>query len=127
MTTEQRPVASVLVVDDDPDIVEFMTDVLTAAGCIVRSARDGEQALQEADTFCPDAVFLDVVIPEQDGWLVCSKLKTTPNSPAIVLITGHADHKTDRFASFVDADEVLKKPFYKEDVLRVLNNLMEHR
>ncbi len=89
MTTEQRPVASVLVVDDNPDIVEFMAEVLTAAGRVVRSARDGEQALQEADTFCPDVVFLDFVIPEQDGWLVCSKLTTTPNSPAIVLITGY--------------------------------------
>jgi DNA-binding response OmpR family regulator len=127
MTTEQRPVTSVLVVDDDPYIVEFMTEVLTAAGCEVRSAHDGEQALQEADTFCPDVVFLDIVIPEQDGWLVCSKLKTTPNSPAIVLITGHPDHKTDRFASFVDADELMKKPFCKEDVLRVLYKLMEHR
>lgn len=125
MTAEQRPLASVLVVDDNPDIVEFMTQVLAAAGCEVRSARDGEQALQEADAFSADVVFLDIVIPEQDGWLVCSKLKSSPKSPAIVLMTGHPDHKTDRFASFVDADEVLKKPFCQEDVLRVLKKLLD--
>ncbi len=112
---------SVLVVDDDPDVVEFMTHVLRSAGCDVRSAADGDQALQQAEANSLDVVFLDINIPEQDGWLVCSKLKMPLDGPRIVLITGRTDNDTDRFAGFVHADELLKKPFSEEDVLQVLN------
>ena len=72
----------------------------------------------------PDLVFLDICIPEQDGWLVCSKLKLRPNAPTIVLMTGSTENKTDRFADFVHADVVLRKPFSEEDVLNVLDALV---
>jgi len=119
MYNEQRLVS--LVVDDDPNILEFIEDVLSSASCDVRTAKDGEHALQQANACRPDLVFLDICIPEQDGWLVCSKLKLQSNAPRVVLMTGYADDETADFANFVDADEVLKKPFSEEDVLRVLN------
>jgi DNA-binding response OmpR family regulator len=120
MFNEQR--VSALVVDDDPDIVEFMTHVLRAANCDVCSASDGEQALQQADENDPDVVFLDINIPEQDGWLVCSKLKMRLDGPRIVLMTGRSENDTDRFAHFVHADDVLKKPFSEADVLRIVRD-----
>ena len=114
---------SALVVDDDSDIVAFMTQVLISAKCEVCSAIDGEQALDRADANNPDIVFLDINIPEQDGWLVCSKLKMRMDGPRIVLMTGRTENDTDRFAEFVHADDVLKKPFSDRDVLRVLNDM----
>ena len=119
MYPEQR--LSALVVDDDPDILEFMTHVLQSMGCGVCTAVDGEQALEQAEANHPDVVFLDINIPEQDGWLVCSKLKMPLDGPRIILITGRTDDDTDRFAEFVHADDVLKKPFSEADVLRVVN------
>ena len=114
------PKLSVLVVDDDPDVIEFMTHVLRSAGCDVCFALDGDEALRQAEANEPDVVFLDINIPEQDGWLVCSKLKVPLQGPAIVLITGRTENDTDRFASFVHADDILRKPFSDEDVLRVM-------
>ena len=114
---------STLVVDDDPDVVEFMTHVLRSAGCDVCSAGDGDEALQQAEAHDPDVIFLDINIPEQDGWLVCSKLKMPLKGPSIVLITGRTERDTDRFASFVQADDVLRKPFSDEDVLRVMKEM----
>ena len=114
---------SALVVDDDPDIVEFVTHVLRSANCDVCSAFDGEQALEQAEADDPDVVFLDINIPEQDGWLVCSKLKMPLDGPRITLMTGRTESNTDRFADFVHADGVLKKPFSEKDVLRVLNDM----
>ena len=73
MLSDQR--LCTLVVDDDPDVVDFMTHLLQSANCNVRSAANGDQALQEVESLCPDIVFLDIDIPEQDGWLVCFKLK----------------------------------------------------
>ena len=90
MFPEQR--LSTLVVDDDSDVVEFMTHVLTSANCDVCSAVDGEQALEQAEANDLDVVFLDINIPEQDGWLVCSKLKMAVKSPTIVLITGRTEN-----------------------------------
>lgn len=112
---------SALVVDDDSDIVEFVTHVLRSANCHVSAAADGEQALAQADANSPDVVFLDINIPEQDGWLVCSKLKMRSEGPRIVLMTGRSENDTDRFAEFVHADDVLKKPFSEDDVLRFLS------
>jgi two-component system OmpR family response regulator len=121
MFREQR--LSTLVVDDDPDIVEFMTHILRSADCDVCSAADGDQALQQAEACCPDVVFLDINIPEQDGWLVCSKLKIPVKGPVIVLITGRTENDTDHFADFVHADEILHKPFSEEDVLEVVRSV----
>ena len=121
MLSDQR--LSTLVVDDDPDVVEFMTNFLRSANCNVRSATNGDQALQEADSFCPDIVFLDIDIPEQDGWLVCFKLKMRGKAPPIVLITGRTEENTDRFADLVHADGVLLKPFSGDDVQRVMEEM----
>ena len=109
---------SALVVDDDPDVVDFMSHVLRSAGCEVCVARDGDEALQQAEANDPDIVFLDINIPEQDGWLVCRKLKLPDAAPRIALITGRVEDDTDRFAAFVHADDVLRKPFSEDDVLR---------
>jgi len=121
MLSDQR--LSTLVVDDDPDVVGFMTHFLQSANHEVRSAVNGDQALQEAESFCPDIVFLDIDIPEQDGWLVCFKLKMREKAPPIVLITGRTDENTDRFAEFVHADGVLRKPFTSDDVLSVIEEM----
>ena len=121
MFREQR--LCTLVVDDDPDIVEFMTHILRAADCDVFSAEDGDQALQQAEVCCPDVVFLDINIPEQDGWLVCSKLKMPVKGPMIVFITGRMESDTDPFADFVHADEILQKPFSEEDLLEVIRSV----
>lgn len=121
MLPEQK--LSTLVVDDDPDILDFMTHVLESIDCDVCCASDGDQALRQAEAHSPEMVFLDINIPEQDGWLVCSKLKMPLKAPTIVLITGRTDSDTDRFAGFVHADAVLKKPFSEDDVRRVINNM----
>jgi CheY-like chemotaxis protein len=111
----------VLVVDDDPDILEFMEAFLLSAQCEVRTAQDGETALARAHSFRPHIVFLDIMIPEQDGWLVCSKLKTHAQSPLVVLMTGYSEGNTNDFARFVHADELLRKPFTEVDLLEMLH------
>jgi len=111
-----RPVRT-LVVDDDPDIREFVSGVLESVGCEVHVAADGEQALVQAFEFQPDIVFLDINLPKQFGWLVCAKLKLIEPSPAVILITGLTCDDLDSFSEFVKAGDVLRKPFSAEDVL----------
>ena len=124
MFFDQRHKTRALVVDDDPDVAEFAKIVLEEAGCEVGLASDGDQALAVADWFHPDIVFLDIVIPEQDGWLVCAKLKLTRPAPIIVVVTGVIEEANERFAEFVHADMLIRKPFSDANILRALNELV---
>ncbi len=117
MSIENSGPVRALVVDDDPDIREFVGGVLESAGCEVHFAADGEQALNQAFEFQPEIVFLDIKMPVQRGWLVCAKLKLVEPSPTVVLMTGLAGGDLDSFSEFVNADDVLRKPFSADDVL----------
>ena len=112
-----------LVVDDDPDIREFVSGVLESVGCEVHVAADGEQALVQAFEFQPEIVFLDVNLPKQFGWLVCAKLKLIEPSPTVILMTGLTCDDLDSFSEFVKAGDVLRKPFSAEDVLAFIPGL----
>jgi two-component system, OmpR family, response regulator len=118
MSTDPSRKLRVLVVDDEPDTLKFVSRVLESAGCEVRSAADGEQALIQAIDFQAEVVFLDVGIPLQFGWLVCAKLKLVEPSPAVVLMTGLDCDDLNSFSKFVKADDILRKPFSAADVLQ---------
>ena len=120
MFTGKSEKPRILVVDDEPDTRTFVGRVLESAGCEVRFAVDGEQALIEAIDFQAEVVFLDVAIPLQYGWLVCAKLKLVEPSPIVVLMTGLDCDDLSSFSEFVKADDVLRKPFSAEDVLRFI-------
>jgi CheY-like chemotaxis protein len=112
-----------LVVDDDPDIREFVSGVLESVGCEVHLAVDGEQALIQAFELQPEIVFLDVNLPKQFGWLVCAKLKLIEPSPTVILMTGLTCDNLEEFSEFAKAGDVLRKPFSAEDVLGFIPGL----
>jgi CheY-like chemotaxis protein len=120
MFPEKRRPTSALVVDDNPDTREFVGRILTNQGCDVHFANDGEEALSVARCLHPEVVYLDINMPEQDGWLVCAKLKYFPDAPTVVLMTGTQRDNLFRFAEFVKADTVLRKPFSANQVIESL-------
>ena len=124
MELDEQHKTRALVVDDDRDVAEFVKIVLEGAGCEVRRAWNGDQALAVAEWFQPEIVFLDVVIPEQMGWLVCAKLKMAQPAPVVVVVTGVVEEANDRFAEFVHADLLIRKPFSEADILRPLTELV---
>jgi CheY-like chemotaxis protein len=67
--------SSVLVVDDNVDSREMFALVLEIAGHIVRTAKDGEEALAVAEVFGPDVIFLDIEMPKADGYITCQNLR----------------------------------------------------
>lgn len=85
----------VLVVDDDPDIRELVRTNLEAAGYRVNTARNGKEALRTVRDESPDAIFLDVMMPEVDGWTVLRQLKSeSPEDLSLIpvfMITGLAE------------------------------------
>lgn len=115
----------VLIVDDDPVLLEVLATVLDLEEFSVTTALDGEQALASVATTSPDMVVCDVAMPVLDGLEVCRRLKAAPATAMIpvVLLTAR-DAPSDREAGIAaGCDAYLTKPFsplYLIDLIRDL-------
>ncbi len=114
----------VLIVDDEPDTVEIVQSMLQGNGFDFSRAHDGDEALDVARRLKPDLIILDVMMPEQDGWLVCAKLKSVEPSPKILIFTVLRHDQSDRLAEFVHADDIIHKPFTKEQLLAKVEKVL---
>ena len=72
-------ISKILVVDDDPDIVEILRYNLSMAGYDIKSATNGKEAIKKAKIFLPEIILLDVMMPEMDGIETCSIIKEIPS------------------------------------------------
>ena len=126
------PPLRILVVDDDPDIVEYLSSFLGDNGYQVQSAESGEVALQVVDEFCPDAVLIDVMLPGRSGLDLMSKLRRNPrwSDLPLFVVTGNDKIVVDECHSYFNSydgirgpDGVLGKPVDRTELLRVLGNL----
>ena len=113
------PSRDVLVVDDEPDMVDIIELVLREAGYETRSASNGKRALEAVEARMPGLVLLDMLMPVMDGWECARELRARfgPTLP-IVVITA-AEHVRARSAE-IGADDVLPKPFEVDDLLRIV-------
>ncbi len=109
----------ILVVDDEPKIIQLTQDYLENAGFSVMSAGDGERALTVIQVEKPDLVVLDLGLPDMDGLDVCRLIRKTSNLPIIMLTA--RDEETDKLVGLeLGADDYITKPFSpKELVARV--------
>ena len=106
----------VLVVDDEPAIVEIVRDYLVDAGFRVSSARSGEEALRLVRSVVPDLIVLDLGLPGVDGLAVARTIRQTSTVPIIVL-TAHGD-EADRVVGLeLGADDYVVKPFSPRELL----------
>ena len=103
-------VALILVVDDEPKIVQLVRDYLERAGFTVSTARDGDEALMRAHQERPDLVVLDLGLPRLDGFEVTRRLRRDSAVPIIILTA--RDDETDKVVGLeLGADDYVTKPF----------------
>lgn len=109
--------AKILLVDDEPHIVQFLELGLLNEGFEVRTAGDGMSALNIAAEFQPHVVVLDVMMPGMDGWEVCRMLRKNGENVAIIMLTAK-DEVDDRVKGLtIGADDYVVKPFSFEELL----------
>jgi len=109
-------VVHVLVVDDEPAIVEIVRDYLTDAGYRVSTARSGDEALRHARSITPDLVVLDLGLPDGDGLDVARTLQQSAGVP-IIMLTARTD-EADRIVGLeLGADDYVLKPFSPRELL----------
>lgn len=116
VTTESAE-ATLLVVDDEPNIRELLSASLKFSGFNVHTAADGHEALTEIDTVRPDLVVLDVMMPGLDGFAVMKRLRDRGNKVPVVFLTAK-DDVSDRVSGLtLGADDYIVKPFSLEEVV----------
>jgi two-component system, chemotaxis family, chemotaxis protein CheY len=104
----------ILVVDDDPDLREFLRLMLTSMGFEVTSAANGQEALDVMKGHCPDLILLDMKMPVMNGWEFCRALEGCSARPPIVVLTAAPDPAAR--AAEAHADGWLGKPFEYGDL-----------
>jgi DNA-binding response OmpR family regulator len=108
---------SILVVDDEPHIVELASLYLRNDGYKVISAGDGLQALQLIEERRPDLVVLDIMLPKLDGWEVCRQLRQGGNDVPIIMLTARSED-VDRIVGLeLGADDYMVKPFNPRELV----------
>jgi len=112
----------ILIVEDEKDIVQVLEFALKQAGFETVSARDAGEALARIREKAPDAVILDLMLPDMPGTEICRQLKAAPRTAAVpvIMLTARGD-EVDRVVGFeLGADDYITKPFsVREVVLRV--------
>jgi two-component system OmpR family response regulator len=111
------PEARLLVVDDEPNIVELLSASLRFSGFEVHTATDGHQALRQAAALAPDLVVLDVMMPGLDGFEVVRRMRQDGVHAPVLFLTAR-DAVEDRVTGLtLGADDYVTKPFSLEEVL----------
>lgn len=113
-----EPKASLLVVDDLPANLHFLRNILIKRGYKVRIAPDGEMALRSAQSNPPDLILLDIMLPDTDGYLVCTQLKADPRTRDVpVIFLSALNESLDKVKAFTAGGvDYITKPFQVEEV-----------
>jgi DNA-binding response OmpR family regulator len=116
---------TILLVDDDTDIVETMRTVLEGRGYRVIVARDGNAGLSLAERDSPDLIVLDMMMPKKSGFLVLEKLKSRPGGLIpTVMITGNEGSRHRAYAEFLGVKDYIRKPFAMEKLVRSVDKIL---
>jgi DNA-binding response OmpR family regulator len=108
----------IMILDDDSDILEILTLILSDAGYEVRALENGETIKEQIGDFQPDLLMMDVMLGAMDGRIICSKIKNDPSTAnlPIILISGTHD-----LAQSLDQpgapDDFVAKPFDMQQLL----------
>lgn len=122
----------ILVVDDEPDFASIVQGNLEKEGFEVEVAYNGVEGLEKVHANPPDAIVLDVMMPEKDGYEMCADLKGDEkySDIPIILLTAVASHVTSTRYSHADgmsteADDYIAKPASAEEITRSVKELLE--
>nr|WP_242544492.1 response regulator [Corallococcus sp. NCSPR001] len=110
----------VLVVDDDPDILEALSEILEAEGFEIRRARNGKEALERLEPDPPHLILLDLMMPVMDGWEFAQRMRQKPDFAGIPIIVLSADRNVGSKAKDIGAMGHLAKPFELNDLLSMV-------
>jgi DNA-binding response OmpR family regulator len=114
---------TILLVDDDADILAAMRAVLERRGYRVLTAGDGNAGLAAAEREGPDLVVVDMMMPKKSGFLVLEKLKARGGGPPVIMITANEGSRHRAYAEALGAADYIRKPFAMDKLLASVEEL----
>ena len=128
-------VKKILVVDDEPDTVAYLTAILEDNDYVVCSAHNAERAMELLDTELPDLMLVDVMMPGASGLNLIRQVRTHPKygDLPVIVVSGKAEVLRDGFQSYLDRlgvkhpDGIAEKPFDPASLLKMVDGLLEDR
>jgi two-component system, chemotaxis family, chemotaxis protein CheY len=117
VTASEDQAPHVLVVDDDPDILDALSEILEAEGFRITRARNGQEALERLQADVPELILLDLMMPVMDGWEFARRMRSEPSLPDRPIIVLSADRNVAGKAREIGAVGYLAKPFELMDLL----------
>jgi two-component system, OmpR family, alkaline phosphatase synthesis response regulator PhoP len=117
----------ILVVDDDEDIIEFVSYNLKKEGYSVKSSTNGYSAIQIASEYHPDLILLDIMMPELDGIETCERIRATPDLSEILIafLTARAEDFSQIAGFSVGADDYITKPIRPKVLISRIQALLK--
>ena len=129
---EEKPY--ILIVDDDPDILEGITTILETQPYRLATARDGKKCMQMIEQEVPDLLILDLLMPRMDGWGVIREMRSEPRYaevPILVLTTVVEDASRRRYeletGMAMDVQDYVQKPARPAELLRRVEKLLKEK
>jgi len=115
---------TVLLVDDDQEILYAMRSVMENKGYRVLTATDGNMGLNVAEREQPDLVVVDMMMPKKSGFLVLEKLKSKKKSyPKVIMITANEGGRHRAYAEMLGVDDYIRKPFAMDRLIDSVRRL----
>ena len=117
----------VLIVDDEPNIVTALEFLLKRSGYDVRLAANGAEALEQVETYRPDVVLMDVMMPIKSGFEVCQRMRERPELAQIkiVMLSAKGSEAEVSKGLSLGADLYITKPFSTQELVSTINRLFE--
>ena len=129
MTRPQKRPTTVLIADDDLEILNLTRSLMRRRGFEVLEASDGDEAMRQLLENRPDLVILDVMMPGQSGWEVCRSIRETESlkNMGVIMLTGVGHRMNEMTSPLYGADGYLDKPFEFEDLDNLVSDVLKKR
>lgn len=116
----------ILIVDDEPNIVISLEFLMKKEGFEVSVAGDGEEALSKVESFDPDLILLDVMMPRKSGFEVCETLRSNPKHGGLLIVMLTAKGRDTEVAKgmAIGADAYVTKPFSTKELLAKIKDML---
>ncbi len=117
---------TILVVEDEPNIVESLSFLMKKAGFVVRVARDGDAAIRTIEAEAPDLVLLDIMMPRRDGYEVCRTIRANPDwgDVRIIMLSAKGRDLDRRKGLELGADDYITKPFSTREIVERVQEIL---
>ena len=115
----------ILMIDDEPELLEVMKDVLEEQNYRVFQASNGSEGVLINEVIDPDLIILDLRMPGMDGIATLRKIRESDMVVLVVILTGYGCPDTIRDAADLEVSEYLSKPFENDDLVSVIDKLLE--